>query len=135
MIRFHPKKGTILMCDFSQGFKSPEMIKIRPVIVVAPDLPGRAGLCTVVALSTVKPKMLQPYQHEMSKESLVELSSDLSWAKCDMIYTVSFERLDRIKVLREGGKRAYVTGKATAEDLLAVEEAVLKGLGLMRYFK
>lgn len=123
------------MCDFSEGFKSPEMVKVRPVIVVAPALPGRNGLCTVVALSTVKPKVLQLYQHEMSQESLKELSSDLSWAKCDMIYTVSFDRLDRIKVRLDGGKRGYITGKATAEDLLAVEEAILKGLGLMRYFK
>lgn len=135
MIRFHPKKGTILMCDFSEGFKPPEMVKTRPVIVVSPKLNGRHGLCTVVALSTVEPNPFYPFHHKMSRESLVSLPAAESWAKCDMIYSVSFERLDRIKMIMEGGRREYTTGKATPEDLLAVDEAILRGLGLVRYLK
>lgn len=35
-LRFHPKPGTILMCDFDTGFQVPEMVKKRPVIVLSP---------------------------------------------------------------------------------------------------
>ncbi|EHN5985923.1 type II toxin-antitoxin system PemK/MazF family toxin, partial [Salmonella enterica] len=47
-ITHHPKPGQILLCDFSQGFKEPEMIKpSRPVIVLSGSMPGRANLVTV----------------------------------------------------------------------------------------
>ena len=40
-ITFHPKPGQILMCDFTYGFREPEMIKNRPVIVLTPSMAGR----------------------------------------------------------------------------------------------
>ncbi|WP_336940831.1 type II toxin-antitoxin system PemK/MazF family toxin [Vibrio cholerae] len=136
MLRFHPKKGTILCCDFSEGFKAPEMVKIRPVIVVTPQLPGRVDLCTIVPLSTVEPQPKLPFHHEMSPESLTEkLKQKTCWAKCDMLYTVSLERLDRISEKSASGKRTFVTGKATAEDMLAIEQCILNGLGLRKFLK
>ena len=47
----HPAPGTILICDFKQGFREPEMVKQRPVIVLSPKIGIRAKLCTVVALA------------------------------------------------------------------------------------
>src|SRR3546814_2449978 len=41
----HPPTGTILTCNFDAGFKEPEMVKRRPVIVVSPKISIRAGLC------------------------------------------------------------------------------------------
>ena len=35
-IKEHPPAGTILICDFETDFKLPEMVKIRPVVVVSP---------------------------------------------------------------------------------------------------
>ena len=58
-LTFHPKPGTILMCDFSAGFKAPEMVKVRPVIVVSPKRKHCSGLCTVVAISTVTPTTIE----------------------------------------------------------------------------
>ena len=74
MINFHPRKGAVLICNFSQGFKPPEIVKARPVVVVTPQLKGRANLCTVVPLSSVEPIPIRAFHHEMSAESLTPRS-------------------------------------------------------------
>lgn len=60
-IQEHPALGTILTCDFNAGFKEPEMVKRRPVVVISPKIAGRYGLCTVVALSLTEPDPIMPY--------------------------------------------------------------------------
>lgn len=136
MIQFHPKKGTVLSCDFSKGFQPPEMVKVRPVVVVVPQLPGRFGLCTVVPLSSVEPKPLQRYHHQMGSASLTpKLQKTTCWAKCDMLYTVGLARLDRIREKGVNGKRTYAASKVTATDMNAIEVAILNGLGLQKYLK
>ena len=63
-ITIHPKIGQILFCDFSIGFKEPEMVKSkRPVVVVSAQLKSRQGLVSIVPLSTVKPKTIEPYHY------------------------------------------------------------------------
>lgn len=59
-IREHPPLGTLLLCDFGSGFKPPEMVKRRLVVVISPRIKARPGLCTVVALSTTLPKPVWP---------------------------------------------------------------------------
>jgi len=136
MIKFHPKKGTILCCDFSKGFQPPETVKVRPVIVITPQLPGRPGLCTVVPISSVEPKPMQAYHHKMNPSSLTPKQQGTDcWAKYDMIYTVALERLDRVRERDSSGKRIYVTSKATAADIEAIEAAILNGLGLRKFLK
>ena len=54
-ISFPVARSTILLCDYSTGFREPEMVKRRPVVVVSHRLPRRDGLCTVVPLSTTPP--------------------------------------------------------------------------------
>jgi uncharacterized protein YifN (PemK superfamily) len=44
MLKFHPEPGTILICDYSTGFKKPEMVKKRPVVTISPRLKRRDGL-------------------------------------------------------------------------------------------
>lgn len=134
MIKFHPKKGTVLLCDFSSGFEPPEMVKVRPVVVITPQLSGRSGLCTVVPLSSVEPNPMMDFHHKMDEASLTpKLKETDCWAKCDMIYTVGLARLDRIKEKDKNNKRIYTTGKVTGEDMLAIEKAVMSGLGLKKY--
>ena len=36
MLPFQPKPGMLLMCDFDTGFRPPEMVKVRPVVVISP---------------------------------------------------------------------------------------------------
>jgi len=61
-INFHPKRGTVPMCDYTTGFKAPEMVKRRQVVVVSPRYRRHTGFCIVVPLGTVPlaPRSGQP---------------------------------------------------------------------------
>jgi mRNA interferase MazF len=53
------------------------------------------------------------------------------WAKCDMVATVCFARLDLFRTGRDQtGKRKYLHPKLAAEDLARIKQGVLWGLGL-----
>jgi len=54
----------VLMCDFT-GFKPPEMVKQRPVVVVSPRYRRHTGVCLVVPLSTVAPPEIEPHHFEI----------------------------------------------------------------------
>ena len=99
------------MCDF-RGFKVPEMTKVRPVVVISPRRRRGPGLYTVVPSSTQIPNPVEPFHHLMDSRSVpIELGSKLSWAKCDMLYTVSLRRLSQVKrhgVLRALGLREVI---------------------------
>ena len=131
-VRFHPHSGTVLVCDFSTGFRPPEMVKVRPVVVVSPKRHRGAELTTVVPLSTTRPEPVESFHHCMDPASLPgPLANHETWAKCDMLYTVALERLDRVKVGKEpSGRRRYVAQSITEEDLAAIREAVRRALGL-----
>jgi uncharacterized protein YifN (PemK superfamily) len=126
--------GTVLLCDYSRGgFQPPEMVKKRPAIVISPRLPHRDGLCTVIPLSADEP------DHPVDYVARIEFDEPLPypfpysvfWAKCDMIATVSFERLDLFHTERDQyGKRRYLHPKMSAEELARVRVCVLKAIGL-----
>ncbi|MBY5838065.1 type II toxin-antitoxin system PemK/MazF family toxin [Rhizobium leguminosarum] len=132
-IRYAVAPGTLVLCDYSLGgFRAPEMIKRRPAIVVSPRLPHRDGLCAVVPLSTTPPT------HEL--EYIVELildpplpkpfDSPFMWAKCDMIATVCFDRLDLFRGGRDQqGKRKYLTRRVDEATFKRIRAGVLAGLG------
>lgn len=129
-LTFHPRPGALLICDFSFGFKAPEMIKKRPVVIISPRRRRSMKLCTVVPLSTAVPKTVERFHHRMNPRSVpVELGAQESWAKCDMLCTVSLERLDRIMV-KSGGRRAFITPRVLDEDLEAIRRGVMNALGL-----
>jgi uncharacterized protein YifN (PemK superfamily) len=134
-ITIHPKVGQIVMCDFSAGFKVPEMIKKRPVLVLTPAYKGHNGLVTVTPLSTVKPDPIEAYHYLIPKASMPQLGhfqTDETWLKGDMIYTVGFHRLDLIKLGKRGsdGKREYFTQRLGREQMKAIYECILHGLNL-----
>ena len=39
-LAFQPRPGTVVMCDFS-GYVVPEMVKVRPVVVIARNRKNR----------------------------------------------------------------------------------------------
>jgi mRNA interferase MazF len=128
----HPVTGTIVMCDFSQGFREPEMVKRRPALVISPKIGLRAGLCTIVSLSTTVPKPKMPYHAELEIKPRLPppYDSDKMWVKGDMIYAVGFHRLDLVRTGKDrGGKRMYRFNILTAEQM-EVRACVLHGLGL-----
>ena len=101
---FPPRSGTVWMCDFNTGFKAPEMTKVRPVVVVSPPRSKRmTGLCTIVPLSTTAPVPVELFHHLTDPRSLPgKFGMNETWAKCDMLYTVSLGRLSRATKSREG---------------------------------
>ncbi|MBS0207824.1 MAG: type II toxin-antitoxin system PemK/MazF family toxin [Planctomycetes bacterium] len=126
-ITFNPHPANILMCDFDSGFKPPEMVKRRPVVVMSK---GNGQTVIVIPLSTAEPVPLQSFHVEMSTLSLPESLRDRRcWAKCDMVCTVAYWRLDRVRDIKDPltGKRRYVTHHALAADMDLIKQA-LRGL-------
>jgi len=137
-IKFHPARGTILICDFNTGFCPPEMVKRRPVIVISNPIRSRANLCTVVALSTTPPKKRMPYHAELIlRERLPHpYGRKTMWIKGDMINVVAFHRLTLMFSGRDSeGKRQYITAPVSPDNLALMESRVLHGLGLSRLTK
>ncbi|MBC3337632.1 type II toxin-antitoxin system PemK/MazF family toxin [Pseudomonas proteolytica] len=123
---YQPKEGSVLICDF-RGYEVPEIIKIRPVIVIRRHRTNRL-LVTVVPLSTTPPQTV--LAHHLQLESHLQGANPVCWAKCDIVTTVSLGRLDRIKSKDRHGKRTYKIDELSSEQFLAVKAAVRGALGL-----
>ena len=125
-LAFHPKRGQVLMCDFRTGFKKPEMVKKRPVVVLSSR---HRELATVVPISTTQPCPIETCHHELDDISMpLPLRGESHWAKCDMVTTVALWRLDRVHAKNPHpttGKRMYFTQYVTADDLTSILDAVL----------
>lgn len=120
----YPKTGQVLMCDFSRGFVEPEMVKKRAVVVISRTVTHGRRLCTVVPLSTTAPNPIEAWHVRLARDPLPNANqSVVVWAKCDMLYTVSFDRLDRPHVKETGG-RVYHSIYLGATDLAAVFDGV-----------
>jgi len=131
-LKFHPKQGAIILCDYT-GFKAPEMIKRRPVIVLSPRLRRRDGLCTVVPLSTTSPVRVENYhcQLELPRPLPSPWRAQTHWVKADMLSTVGFHRLDLIRTGRDQyGKRKYLNVIVPQDDLERIRTCVLQALGI-----
>ncbi len=134
-IKFHPRPGQILMCDFRAGFKEPEMCKYRPVVILTPDMKGRTDLVTVVALSTVRPEPAMDFHCLLPRASLPMTGAfqrDETWVKGDMVYSVGFHRLDLIKLgVRDAkGRRQYFKNRLSRQKMREIYGCVLHGLNL-----
>lgn len=137
-IREHPATGTLLMCDFDTGFRPPEMVKRRLVVVISPKIAARAGLCTVVPLSTTAPKPQMPYHCRIDlPERLPDwIEKQGVWVKADMMFAASFQRLDLIRLGKDSsGRRVYCYEPVSDGNLYKIRKAVLAGLGLSRLTK
>lgn len=132
-LTYHPKAGTIVICDYSTGFRAPEMVKRRPALIVSPRLRRREGLCTVVPLSTTAPYEVMPYHCELTPARAMPAPFDAPtfWAKADMLATVGFHRLDLPRLPRADGKRQYLAIVLSDEDLERVKACVRHALGLV----
>lgn len=132
-LRFVPARRTILLCDYGLGgFRAPEMIKRRPAVVVSPRLRHRNDLCAVVPLSTTAP--INPVAHVVQITLPHRLPPPFlqmkAWAKCDMIATVSLDRLDLFRTKLSSGRRQYIQPRLSDTQFDAVITAMLHGIGL-----
>jgi uncharacterized protein YifN (PemK superfamily) len=123
-IQFAPKRKSILLCDFSKGgFLPPEMVKRRPVLVIFGRSHARTGLATIVPLSTTEtrgnPYFVVPIQ--LATPLPHPFEAKRMFAKCDMITTVGFHRLDLFRSNRnQKGKRAYTNFQLDDEQFASV---------------
>jgi len=123
-ITFHPRPGTVLICDFSTGFQPPEMVKRRHVVVVSPRRRHHSGLCLVVPFSTVAPNPVEAFHHVISVGTYPFFHPHRDvWAKGDMLTCVAFRRLDRVLL-----NRHYVAPSLWPDDFAAIQRAVLAAL-------
>ena len=113
------------MCDFA-GFKAPEMIKRRPVVIISPNHLNRPGLVSVVPLSTTPPDPVESY-HYLLKGSPIPGDKSVVWAKCDMVCTICVDRLDRIKLARG----QYKTGNISMDQVRGIRAATAISLGIV----
>ena len=129
MVDFRPNRGHVLMCDFT-FLEVPEMVKRRPVVIVSPRLARDPRLVTVVPVST-RASML-PYHPPLAAESLPPpFCRKPAWAKCDMLYTVSTARLDRIREKQPDGRlRWYGRHFVTEDDMRLIHKGIFAALGL-----
>lgn len=121
------------MCEFPSCFREPEIVKKRPVIVMTKELKGRKNLCTVVPLSTTAPDPVREYHVKIAEAGLPKsLQSQHHWAKCDMLYTLCLDRLDRVQCGRDRttGQRIYETGRINVDEIAKVRAAILYALSV-----
>ncbi|MDX8400832.1 MAG: type II toxin-antitoxin system PemK/MazF family toxin, partial [Gallionellaceae bacterium] len=127
---FHPDYGTILICDFGTGFKPPEMVKKRPVLVVSHRRRWNSNTVTVVPLSTKQPTITHDWHHLVDMRVMpINFQRQPTWAKCDMLTTVALWRLDRV-MHKVAGKRSYVAPKLGNHDMRAIKTAIQAHLHL-----
>ncbi len=110
------------------------MVKARPAIVISPRLPRRDNLCAVVPLSGTHDGRDCQYIVKIELDQPLPAPYDLKimWAKCDMLATVSIERLDLFRTGRDHtGKRKYLDLKISSQDFDRVKKGILCGLGFV----
>lgn len=132
-IKEHPQLGSLLTCDFDQGFREPEMVKRRLVVVLSPKIEARPFLCTVVCLSTTAPKLIMPYHCQIDIRPVLpaHFASDGLWVKGDMVYSVGFHRLDLVRIGKDRqGQRIYYFSSLSDQNIKKIRECVLRGMGL-----
>lgn len=129
MLQYQPKEGSIVKCDFT-GFRVPEIVKTRPVIVISSHK-ANSKLVTVVPISATAPTKIEYYHPEFDLEIEKNLEPYLSnckrWFKCDLVYVLSIERMDRYKN-RHTGKRD--TPQVSQRTLKSIKEIVRLANGL-----
>jgi len=132
-LNYYPRTGEVLLCNYATGFIPPEMVKLRPVVIISPRLRRRGNIVTVVPLSTTPPAEPYDYCYKFSLGKPLPPPFDAvdQWAKCDMVAAVALARLDRFRDGRTvAGARRFTTGQVDGVQLRGIRQAVLFGLGL-----
>lgn len=130
-IPFQPAPGTILNCDF-HGYIVPEIVKQRQVVVLWKHKHA-AKLVYVLPLSTTPPHAPE-LAHRLQRVPLPRPGQDPStpiWIKCDMVYTISTDRLT-MPVNRASRRVASgpININISVPDLVAVRALVVRALRL-----
>lgn len=130
-IKYQPAFGQVLICDFPEEFEEPEMVKRRPVICLSPKNRTRQRLSTVVPLSTTRPLYRSAYAVPVMLPSRISEKFDSleCWAKCDLLYSFSWSRLN-IPYDKFGYERRYNTLILPPGTMCEILTGVLAGMGV-----
>jgi uncharacterized protein YifN (PemK superfamily) len=133
-LTFQPKPRTVVYCDFA-GYIEPEIVKRRPVVVLAVHK-RNSKLVAVVPLSTTKPDPVEAHHHRLLQNPLSDKHAGEVWAKCDMVAVVSIERLELVRTGRRlpDGRREYLLPKIGLDQFEAIRKGVASALGLGSLF-
>ncbi len=131
-IKFQPAPGTILNCDF-RGFIAPEMVKHRQVVVLWKHKTN-AKLIYIVPLSTTPPHD-DALAVQLERLPIPRPGQDPNtpiWVKCDMVYTVSTDRLS-MPVSRATRRTAAapININISTPQLLSIRQCIAKALRLV----
>jgi uncharacterized protein YifN (PemK superfamily) len=127
---YRPAPGEVLICSFDDAARGAEMIKRRPVVVVSCHASHHRSLCTVVPISTTAPSPVHQWHHALPGFIVPGWTANATmWAKCDMLATVSFDRLNAPYLKSRSGRR-YLVHALPQADLEAVRRCVRFYLGL-----
>lgn len=131
-IEYHPPRGSVVVVDYSKGFKVPEMDKARLAIVLSPDIKDRVKLVTVVPLSLTAPDAVLPFHKQIDIPfPLPKWGNQPRWIKGDMVNAVGFHRVSLLRFGKDqAGKREYQTSVLDDEMFKVVKRCVLHGMGL-----
>ncbi len=134
-----PDRGRIIIVNFDLHGNAvpPEIGKAgRPCVVIHANGLRRGRLATVVPLSTKEPHRHQPYHHQMDHRSFAGWPKNWGpqgtprWAKCDYITTVSLDRCTDPYLKENFQPRRYVKIKVIKADMSAIDQCVLRALGI-----
>ncbi len=132
-LHFHPRPGTVLLCDYELGRSSnlrEEMSKKRPVVVISQGARREFDPIVVVPLTTSAPTWPDDRHVRIAVGSYDFLRSDAdSWAKCEFISSVSGRRLNRL--WRPGGYFAPRVSRTDLRSILRATACVLGGVDLL----
>ena len=131
-----PKPGEILICQFptdQSELVDGEMTKERLVIVMNKPLQGRGKLVNVVPISMTAPEQIMPWHVRVPVECLPAAAQHRigeRWAKCDMISTVGWGRLNRYEAPMRSGRRVFQDGRTDMATYVAVKKALATVLNI-----
>jgi mRNA interferase MazF len=121
-IPYVPDEWEVLDCDFG-GLRAPELNKPRPIVVVSKPFKSRRDLCTVIALSTTTPRVVEAFNYRLAHKPLA--TQDDVWAKGDMIMAVSRFRLSGYWFAKHAnGNRKYERIFVHAADRAGISAAI-----------
>jgi mRNA interferase MazF len=127
---FAPKPGIIVTCDYTTGFKKPEMIKPRLAVTISPVMKHRQDLVTVVPLSMTEPDELLDWHIQIDND-VPHWGPGPRWAKCDMMATLGLWRMNLPHTNPAGGKRKYHQLSVGPEKVAALRMGVAAAIGLV----
>jgi uncharacterized protein YifN (PemK superfamily) len=130
--------GQVFKLDYSgMGLQVPEMVKDRLVVVVSPRaLNVKRGLATVIPLSTTAPWERENHVVPVSKDYDWVKGAPTLWAKADMIYTPSLNRLeyvDRVKNRKAERANYNPVPQVSKADLKNIRLGIAHAVGLEEF--